>query len=164
VTGSIPSMAAVVGDPGKRILRILRVFETAENGIHVLVATLLIGLSVGLLVDAVFDVINTLRGKNLPLPAVLNVLDKTLVLIIVAELLHTVRITIQHRGRLNAEPFLIVGLIAGVRRVLILTAQSEVSFHWDSEGIELTILTGLIIAMAMSILIYRRSARRDDES
>jgi uncharacterized membrane protein (DUF373 family) len=127
------------------------------------VALLLIGLSIGLLVDVVRDVILTLSGRNLALPIVLNVLDKTLVLFIVAELLHTVRITIQHRGKLTAEPFLIVGLIAGVRRVLILTAQAEVSFHWNPEGIELAILILLIFVMAVSILILRRSTQRNDQ-
>jgi uncharacterized membrane protein (DUF373 family) len=149
--------------PGKHVKRILRFFEVVEDGIHVLVAVLLVGLSVALLTDVVKDVVDTLRGLNVALPVVLTVLDKTLVLFIVAELLHTVRITIQHRGRLNAEPFLVVGIIAGVRRVLILTAQAEVSFHWNPDGIELIILITLILTMAVSILIWRRSTRKGEE-
>ena len=148
---------------GKIVMRVVRVFEAAEDGIHVAVALLLVGLSVGLLVDVVRTVVLTLSGHTLALPVVLDVLDKTLVLFIVAELLHTVRITVLHGGKLNAEPFLVVGLIAGVRRVLILTAQAEVSFHWNPEGIELAILITLILAMAGSILILRRSTRRDDQ-
>lgn len=92
--------------PRRWITRILRIFEGAENAIHVLVAVLLTGLALALLGDTVADVVRTLRGQRPALPVVLNILDQTLVLFIVAELLHTVRITIQHRGRLNAEPFL----------------------------------------------------------
>jgi uncharacterized membrane protein (DUF373 family) len=149
-------------EPPNRVHRVVGVLGTAEDAIHVLVALLLIALSIALLVDSITDVINALRGHYAGFPVVLNVLDKTLVLFIVAELLHTVRITLQHRGRLHAEPFLIVGLVAAVRRVLILTAQSEVSFHWNPEGIELLIMTALIVAMAASILVLRRTPRTHD--
>ncbi|MCW2597364.1 MAG: hypothetical protein JWP39_3252, partial [Jatrophihabitans sp.] len=50
----------------------------------------------------------------------------------------------------------IVGLIAGVRRVLLVTAESERSFRWNPEGIELLILIALIFVMAMAILVVRR--------
>ena len=62
------------------------------------------------------------------LTVVFTVLDKTLILFIVAEFLHTVRITIQNRGRVDAEPFLVVGMIAGVRRVLVVTAVLGTTF------------------------------------
>jgi uncharacterized membrane protein (DUF373 family) len=153
----------VPNEPRSRIDRVLGAIGTAEDGIHLFVAVLLIGLSIALLVDSVTDVIDAFAGHYAGFPVVLNVLDKTLVLFIVAELLHTVRITLQHRGRLHAEPFLIVGLIAAVRRVLILTAQSEVSFRWNPDGIELLIMTALIVAMAASILVLRRTRRPNDE-
>jgi Phosphate-starvation-inducible E family len=69
--------------------------------------------------------------------------------------LHTVRITVTDQ-HLRAEPFLIVGLIAGVRRVLLVTAESERSFRWNPEGIELLILIALIFVMAVAILVVRR--------
>ncbi|HEY0451895.1 phosphate-starvation-inducible PsiE family protein [Actinophytocola sp.] len=149
---------------GKRIERVLRIFGAAEDAIHVLVAILLVGLAAGLLGGAVVDVVRALRGQHVELPVALAILDKTLVLFIVAELLHSVRITIEHGGRLNAEPFLVVGLISGVRRVLVLTAEAEVSFRWNPQGIELSILAALILAMALAILIWRRSTRRGEES
>jgi phosphate starvation-inducible membrane PsiE len=148
---------------GKVVPRILRVFEVAEDVIHVIVAVLLVALSVVLIGDAVRDVASTVRAGSVALTVVFTVLDKTLILFIVAEFLHTVRITIQHRGRLDAEPFLVVGLIAGVRRVLIVTAQTEISFHWNPEGIELLVLVGLILAMAISVLAWRRSARAGEK-
>jgi hypothetical protein len=78
---------------GKLAARMLRVFEIAEDAIHMLVALLLIGLAVTLTGDLVNDVVVAYRGERVALDAVLLVLDKTLVLVIVAELLHTVRIT-----------------------------------------------------------------------
>jgi hypothetical protein len=144
---------------GKLPARLLRVFEIAEDAIHVLVAFLLIGLAVTLMGDVVNDVIVAFRGRQVALQAVLTVLDKTLVLVIVAELLHTVRISIEDRASLNAEPFLVVALVAAVRRVLILTAEAEVSFQWNPHGIELTIMIGLILALAGAIVIWRRAKR-----
>jgi phosphate starvation-inducible membrane PsiE len=139
------------------------VLEVAEDVIHVIVAVLLVALSVVLIGDAVRDVASAVRAGNVALTVVFTVLDKTLILFIVAEFLHTVRITIQHRGRLDAEPFLVVGLIAGVRRVLIVTAHAEISFHWNPEGIELLVLVVLILAMALSVLAWRRSTRAGEK-
>lgn len=82
-------------------------------------------------------------------------------LFIVAELLHTVRLTIRNQT-LDAEPFLVVGLIAGIRKVLIVTAEAEKSFRWNVEGIELLILAGLILVMATAAYVWRRSTRPED--
>jgi hypothetical protein len=144
---------------GKLAARMLRVFEVAEDAIHMLVALLLIGLAVTLTGDLVNDVVVAYRGERVALDAVLLVLDKTLVLVIVAELLHTVRISVQDHSSLNAEPFLIVALVAAVRRVLILTAEAEVSFQWNPQGIELTIMVALILALAGAIVIWHRARR-----
>ena len=135
--------------------------ERIEEAIYIVVTVLLVIAAVFLVLSAVTDswkaaqpLINGHGGA--PLDIVLAVLDNGLVLFMVAELLHTVRITVRDRG-LAAEPFLIVGLIAGIRRVLILTAQSEGQFQWNPQGIELSILVALILVMAVAILLWRRS-------
>lgn len=132
------------------------VIERLEDAIYVIVAGLLVIASAFLLWNAGSTAIDELRTSQDGLVIVLTILDKGLVLFMVAELLHTVRITLRQRS-LAAEPFLIVGLIAGIRRVLILTAQSEHDFHWNPQGIELAILVGLILVMAGAIFIWRRS-------
>jgi hypothetical protein len=92
---------------------------------------------------------------------VLSALDDSLVLFFVAELLHTVRLTIRNQT-LDAEPFLVVGLIAGIRRVLVVTAEAERSFRWHVEGVEPLILAGLILVMATVVYVWRRSTRPGD--
>jgi hypothetical protein len=81
----------------------------------------------------------------------------------VVELLHTVRITL-HGHELTAEPFLIVGLIAAIRRVLLLTAESGTQFRFDQQGAELIILVSLILVMSVAILIWRRTVSRSAAS
>jgi hypothetical protein len=51
-----------------------------------------------------------------------NLLDQILIILLVIELLYTVQVSFRERG-LIAEPFLVVALIAVIRRVLVLTAQ-----------------------------------------
>jgi uncharacterized membrane protein (DUF373 family) len=144
--------------PRRLSSRLLRALELSEDIIYVLVAFLLTSLAVVLMVDVVSGVVGSIRASSSALSIALTVLDKSLVLFIVAELLHTVRITVQDRS-LDAEPFLVVGLIAAIRRVLILTAQGENSFRWNPQGIELTILMALILVIAVAILVWRRSGR-----
>jgi ABC-type xylose transport system permease subunit len=61
------------------------------------------------------------------------------------------------------EPFLIVGLIAGVRRLLLVTAQiaestSEggVKFQWNPQGIEIVVLLALVLGMTLALILWRR--------
>jgi uncharacterized membrane protein (DUF373 family) len=135
--------------------------QLVEDGIHILVAALLAAVAALLVVDTTRGLVSQLMRPYDALSLVLTVLDKALVLFIVAELLHTVRITIQKRT-LDAGPFLVVGLIAGIRRVLIVTAQAERSFQWNPQGIELVILIALILVMAVTILIWRRASPTGD--
>jgi uncharacterized membrane protein (DUF373 family) len=145
----------MVANGSSLIARFVRSLRTIEDLVHVAVAVLLSVLALVLLIDVIDSVVVALRGPYSALDLVLSILDKTLVLFIVAELLHTVRITITEQ-HLQAEPFLVVGLIAGVRRLLLVTAQAERSFRWNPQGIELLILIGLILAMAVAILVLRR--------
>jgi uncharacterized membrane protein (DUF373 family) len=135
----------------------LNVFEFGEDAIHLFVAALLSVAAAYLIYDALRSLVTGLSGgTSSAITVVLTALDNSLVLFILAEVLHTVRITFRDR-ELNAEPFLVIGLIAGIRRVLVLTASSEQNFTLATQGVELIILTGLILVMALAILVWRRS-------
>ena len=59
-----------------------------------------------------------------PLETALTVLDRVLLIFIFVELLNTVEIFVRE-NEIVAGPFLLIGLIAVVRRILLLTAQAE---------------------------------------
>jgi uncharacterized membrane protein (DUF373 family) len=141
--------------------RVQGLLQLVEDGIHVVIAGLLVPLAGVLTIEVVHDVITSIQGPYRAETVVLSALDNSLVLFIVAELLHTVRLTIRNRT-LDAEPFLVVGLIAGIRKVLIVTAEAEKSFRWNVEGTELLILAGLILVMATAGYVWRRSTRPED--
>src|ERR1700754_1626570 len=51
-------------------------------------------------------------------------IDRLLFVLMIVEILHTVRVSFQS-GELRPEPFLIVGLIASIRRVLVITLEAS---------------------------------------
>ncbi|MGB8278571.1 MAG: phosphate-starvation-inducible PsiE family protein [Methylovirgula sp.] len=96
-------------------------------------------------------------------------IDRLLLVLMVVEILHTVRQSFRS-GSLVCEPFLVVGLIASIRRVLVVTiesAQVKQPGKWtpDSQALfnarmlELAVLAGLILVMVISIYMLRHSQR-----
>lgn len=136
--------------------RLQTFLQGTEDLIHMAVAMLLVILGGILLAGVIGDLVDAVQGPYDQATITLSALDNSLVLFIVAELLHTVRLTIRNRT-LDAEPFLVVGLIAGIRKVLIVTAESERSFRWNPQGIELVILAALILVMALAVWVWRLS-------
>jgi len=53
---------------------------------------------------------------------IISVLDQVLLTPLIIELLYTVQVSFREHGLL-AEPFLVVALIAAIRRILVLTAK-----------------------------------------
>ncbi|MFM8428430.1 MAG: phosphate-starvation-inducible PsiE family protein [Candidatus Limnocylindrus sp.] len=95
--------------------------------------------------------------------AALKILDRVLLLFIIAELIYTLRISLA-RSQLILEPFLIIGLVAVVRRVLIATAQVE---QWLVAGrdispllYELGALAGLVLSLAIALSLARKHSGR----
>jgi uncharacterized membrane protein (DUF373 family) len=98
----------------------------------------------------------------------LQVLDQLLVVLMLVEILHTVRISIRSHF-LVTEPFLVVGLIASIRRVLVITLEAATLTKggtWSTDGAsifrasmtELGLLGLLILILVFSITLLRRYA------
>jgi uncharacterized membrane protein (DUF373 family) len=101
----------------------------------------------------------------------LQALDQLLFVLVLVEILHTVRISIRAQEIL-IEPFLIVGLIASIRRVLVITMQAAklaqegrdspntvLAFH--NSMIELSILGIMVLVFVLSIYLLRRGHIRE---
>jgi uncharacterized membrane protein (DUF373 family) len=148
---------------GPRSGRALAGLEVIEDVIYAIIAIFLIGSGVLLMLGAGIDISKTFDVNNIH-PLVVRVLDETLLVFMVVELLHTVRITLRDHT-LAAEPFLIVGLIAGVRRILILTASSD-TLHSGPDfvvyWVQLLLLIVLVVAMVVALFIWRRATPHSD--
>jgi uncharacterized membrane protein (DUF373 family) len=91
---------------------------------------------------------------------IVNFLDQILLILMIVEILYTVQVSFREHT-LMPEPFLIVGLIAAVRRVLILTAEFSKPAEIKQEAFynamyELALLTALILALVFSIFLVKR--------
>ncbi len=96
----------------------------------------------------------------------LRVLNELLIVLMLAEILHTVRISLRSHV-LVMEPFLVVGLIASIRRILVIslvmaTLGKEATWTSDSavifrnSMIELGLLSLLVLVLVFSITLLRR--------
>ena len=105
-----------------------------ETTLYVIVGVLLVAAGVIILWDTLTGFVHGLQDEETTGELGLRVLDRVLLLLIVAELLLTLQLVIA-RGEIATEPFLFIGIIAVVRRVVVITAEVE---HLPQEGRELT--------------------------
>jgi uncharacterized membrane protein (DUF373 family) len=104
---------------------------------------------------------------------VVEVIDRLLVVLLLVEILHTVRISIRSHT-LVTEPFLVVGLIATIRRMLVITLDASnltSAANWANDGqaklrasmLELGLLGAIVIVLVISIHILRKSQSTYEE-
>ena len=136
-----------------------RAFTAVEDIVYVGLGLLLAGSSIALLVTSGISFVQNLMARSLT-ANIVPLLDRLLLILLVVELLYTVQFSFREHG-LMPEPFLLVGLIAAIRRVLVLTAefaqvrdQTEIVFQ--HLVIELAVLTFLIVALVVSLVLLRK--------
>src|SRR6266404_1701883 len=95
----------------------------AEVFIYSVLAVLLFAAALATIADATKMLWEGLRHWTIA-NQTLRVLDHLLVVLMLVEILHTVRISI-HSHTLITEPFLVVGLIASIRRILVITLEAS---------------------------------------
>ncbi len=83
------------------------------------------------------------------------------------ELLYTVRVSFRQHALLP-EPFLIVGLIAATRRILVVTAEFSVKGEENPEKfkermLEIALLTFMVLALVGSLLMLRGKGQSKNE-
>ncbi len=134
----------------------------AESLILVLIAIVLIVLAIFLLGDSVIAVVRlvtpTTVANNVRTSAI-DVLDTVLLVMMTMEIVYTVAVSLESH-QLVAEPFLIIGAIAAIRRMLVITAEgTDVKDPSTLTPVlmELGLLAVIVIVMAASIYILRRS-------
>ncbi len=148
-------------EPEKRPL-LVTILDYSQNVVYygmaiaLLVTIGVLFVSVGTSLLAVFEAS--------PLQTALAVLDRVLLISIFVELLVTIAILVQER-EIFAEPFLLIGVIAVVRRILLVTAEAGQTA--DAERFlnliaELGVLTVLVISLAAALYFTRRAERRQE--
>jgi uncharacterized membrane protein (DUF373 family) len=129
-------------------------FSRVEDFIYVGLGLLLAGVAGALLLtEIVFFSQYILAGKLSD--NIVMLLDRILLIIIFVEVLYTVQISFRQHV-LQPAPFLVVGLIAVTRRILVLTAElpklikEDIGFFRNSM-VELALLTLLVVALVICL-------------
>lgn len=141
-------------------------FSHAEDAVYVGLGLLLTAIALSLLITEMLYFGNYLFLRTLT-DNVVFLLDRILLIIIFVEVLYTVQVSFRQHV-LQPEPFLVVGLIAVTRRILVLTAEMPKLAKETPEGfynsmIELGLLTVLILALVLCLHILRRREQSKGE-
>lgn len=100
--------------------------------------------------------------RDLP-GAILELLDGLLLVFIIGELIHTIAAVIQE-NLLRTEPFLIVGIVAAIRRLLVITAESERAIggeHFPDLMWELGLLIAAVLILGTTIFLVRHTESKE---
>ena len=122
----------------------------------VMVALLLLGSSCAVLYRSVVE--HVIRREAI------EILDSVLLVMMTMEIVYTLAISLRSHT-LVAEPFLIIGAIAAIRRMLVITATTAEGSdmpaieHFRNTLYELGLLALTVMAMAVSIYILRKSQK-----
>jgi len=129
----------------------------AEDAIYVGIATLL-AISAGVLLLSAARGLTELGDVDAS-AVVLEVLDRLLLVFIVVELLFAVRVILGKR-EVVAEPFLVVGIIASIKEIIVLSVKAAdyvgKGEKFNDAMMEVAILGGLVLVLSVSA-IHRRS-------
>jgi uncharacterized membrane protein (DUF373 family) len=99
----------------------MNVLEMVQDVVTVLVGVLLLALSLGLLGDAVYRFFVTSGDV---LGRATGCLDEVLLVLILVEIVHTVMLSLRSH-ELQAEPFIVVALIASIRKLLFVLGNEQ---------------------------------------
>jgi uncharacterized membrane protein (DUF373 family) len=137
-------------------------FNWAEDAVYVGLGVLLAAVAITLLISEIIYFAQYLIAGVLS-ENIVFLLDRILLIIIFVEVLYTVQVSFRQHI-LQPEPFLVVGMIAVTRRILVLTAElaklvkdDEALFR--NSMIELALLTILIISLVVSLRLLSQRNR-----
>jgi uncharacterized membrane protein (DUF373 family) len=144
---------------------LLTIMGYAQNVVYYGV-TLVLLVAIGVLFVSVGQILLVAFEVD-PLQTTLEILDRVLLITIFVELLITVEVIVRER-QLVAEPFILIGLVAVVRRILLVTAEAGQSLQ-DPERFlnlmtELGVLTALVISLSAALYVARRTVRRQEQA
>ena len=162
-TKAVDEDRSQVSELGEKLLRM------AEDAVYVVVAVLLVIGAVVLLVDAAGELAGVGDGAD---AAVLALLDRLLLVFVLVELIFAVRMTLTRR-EIVAEPFLIVGIIASIKEIILLSVEvanvleGKATTQGSKEPREFAMLIALlgllVVVLSVSAVLLRLKERQPVE-
>lgn len=142
-----------------------RILVTIDEIIYGIIAVFLIATAILTFFSVGESILHFFRDTDAR-HAVVVILDKLMLTLMVLEILYTVRISIQSHS-LSPEPFLVVGILAAIRRILVISVESGYLITVGQEGflellIEIAVLGVLVVMFVWAIILLKRN-RLDKE-
>jgi uncharacterized membrane protein (DUF373 family) len=143
---------------------LLRGIHGIDDLVHVCISLLLLGLAVSVMVNTVYEFLESDLHFAL---AVTYAVNGVLFVIILMEILRTVVAHFTH-GTFQLMPFIAIGIISAVRHILTvgsaLTLGQEMSdTEFDRLVLELGVNTGVALGLVVALVLLRRTqAARPD--
>jgi uncharacterized membrane protein (DUF373 family) len=139
--------AAEQGRPAPRpaVAASISALEHAQDFVTVAVGVVLILLAATVAFSGVVSFVEDVQ-KHTMATAAINLLDRVLLVLILVEIVHTVVLSLRAH-RLAAQPFIVVGLIAVIRRILFLLSNEN-----TIPTAELALLIGMVVAFVAAYL------------
>jgi Phosphate-starvation-inducible E family len=135
-----------------------RGFTLVEDAVYIGLGLVLACSAFTLLATGAIDFAKAAWKEN---TAIIALLDRILLILLIVELLYTVQVSFREHALLP-QPFLLIGLISAIRRVLLITAEFGEA-HVKEPGavqdfaIELSVLTVLILAMVGALVLLTKN-------
>jgi len=149
-------------DEGERQRFADRVLSVLEDAVYWAIAVVL-AIGAGVLLLSQFNTM--LRLRNTPANTVmLEILDGLLLIFIFVELLYAVRTSLRSH-EIAAEPFLIVGILAGIKEIVVLSVEAatllEKGPDFARAVVEIGVLGGVVLGLSLAAFVLRQR-RRDN--
>jgi uncharacterized membrane protein (DUF373 family) len=137
--------------------RIAQAFTHVEDVLYVGIGVVLAAAATALLIEAAVTFTRGV-GAGAIAGGIVGVLDQLLLILMMIEILYTVQVSFREHV-LVPEPFVLVALIAAVRRILVITAefgtlpeQGESGFRYAMIELGLlTVMTGVLVACLVGL-------------
>jgi uncharacterized membrane protein (DUF373 family) len=127
--------------------------EHAQDAVTIAIGVVLIALAAVLMVAALAD----FATSRVPVPIRGSILlDQVLLVLILVEIVHTVVLSLRSH-RLAAQPFIVVGLVAVIRRILVL-----LSSYRPVDTTELALLLAMVVVFVAGLIAVSRFEKRDE--
>lgn len=130
------------------------ILEHSQDVVTVLIGVVLIFLAAALLISGIVEFATSTHPIAESAKALL---DRALFVLILIEIVHTVVLSLQAH-RLIAQPFVVVGLVAVIRRILLVLSSPK-----PASSAELGLLIGMVAVFVAGLIAVSRFERRSDE-
>ena len=148
--------------------KIDRLIFLSEDILYKTSAVILILMGMYVALSSIINFVTQMNDLS-TIENILSLVENILLILVLASLIHTVRLTVISK-KLRPKPYLIVGIIASLRRIIILTVEISIALEKPHKNdyfikalAEMGVLIVVVLVLTYAIKIIKMG-NLDDES